>query len=83
MAWASCPSQFFCRDAEYAQVSSNGFVLNGINERDHSGYSVSSAADINGDGIDDLIIQATFFNREYSIGAYKSYVVFGANNPSC
>ncbi len=38
---------------------SNGFVLNGIDERDSSGGSVSGAGDINGDGIDDLIIGAT------------------------
>ena len=37
---------------------SNGFVLNGV-ASSHSGYSVSGAGDINGDGIADLIIGAT------------------------
>ena len=37
---------------------SNGFVINGIDAGDYSGYSVSSAGDINGDGFDDLIIGA-------------------------
>tara|TARA_R110002072_G_scaffold42064_12_gene118108 strand:+ start:52622 stop:52999 length:378 start_codon:yes stop_codon:yes gene_type:complete len=37
---------------------SNGFILNGINARERSGYSVSSAGDMNGDGIDDLVIGA-------------------------
>ncbi len=38
---------------------SNGFVINGIDGNDSSGRSVSGAGDINGDGIDDLIIGAT------------------------
>ena len=35
---------------------STGVVLNGIDEEDLSGRSVSAAGDVNGDGIDDLII---------------------------
>ncbi|ELS01347.1 hypothetical protein Xen7305DRAFT_00010500 [Xenococcus sp. PCC 7305] len=34
----------------------NGFVVNGLDESDRSGNSVSNAGDINRDGIDDLII---------------------------
>ena len=37
---------------------STGFVLNGIDAGDSSGSSVSGAGDVNGDGIDDLIIGA-------------------------
>ncbi len=37
---------------------SNGFVLKGIDINDFSGHSVSDAGDINGDGFDDLIINA-------------------------
>jgi len=50
---------------------SNGFAING-NEADLSGNSVSSAGDINGDNIDDLIIGAP--------GTGKSYVVFGSTS---
>jgi hypothetical protein len=32
-----------------------GFVINGENVNDESGYSVSTAGDVNGDGLDDLI----------------------------
>lgn len=54
----------------------NGFVLNGENWDDHSGVSVSGGVDVNGDGIDDLIIGA---DRATPNGLYsgRSYVVFG------
>lgn len=48
-----------------------GFVLNGINENDFAGNDVSGAGDVNGDGFDDLIINAS--------GAGQSYVVFGSD----
>ena len=55
---------------------SNGFILNGVDAGDRSGYSVSSAGDVNGDGYDDLIIGANHAdpNGDYS-GA--TYVVYG------
>ncbi len=53
----------------------NGFVLTGVagNSYSESGSSVSGVGDINGDGIDDLIIGAPYTNSD--TGA--SYVVFG------
>ncbi len=59
---------------------SNGFVINGIDESDRSGYSVSSAGDINGDGIDDLIIGAYRADPNGQRDAGESYVVFGSNS---
>ncbi|MCF2146774.1 Ig-like domain-containing protein [Desmonostoc muscorum LEGE 12446] len=56
---------------------SNGFVINGIDEGDGSGVSVSSAGDINGDGFDDLIIGATGVGQSEE---GSSYVVFGSNS---
>jgi hypothetical protein len=53
---------------------SNGFRLKGIEEQDNSGYSVSNAGDINGDGIDDLIIGAPDAGTNF---AGSSYIVFG------
>jgi hypothetical protein len=55
----------------------NGFRLIGIDERDYSGISVSSAGDVNGDGFADLIVGAP---RESPFGGDRegeSYVVFG------
>ncbi|MFT5423527.1 MAG: hypothetical protein ACI89L_001307 [Phycisphaerales bacterium] len=56
----------------------NGFVLNGITESDFSGYSVSSAGDVNSDGIDDLIIGTRMNNPNGIIEAGEAYLVFGA-----
>ena len=60
--------------------NSNGFVLNGVSENDRSGVSVSGAGDVNGDGLDDIIIGASSaepegFSDPDNRGA--SYVVFG------
>ncbi|WP_289500226.1 hypothetical protein [Gloeocapsopsis sp. IPPAS B-1203] len=59
---------------------SNGFVLNGVDEDDESGSSVSSAGDVNGDGFDDVIIGAFGAAPDGNIEAGKSYVVFGSGN---
>jgi VCBS repeat-containing protein len=58
---------------------SNGFVINGIDRYDSSGYSVSSAGDINGDGIDDLIIGASNAGPNGQNASGSSYVVFGSS----
>src|ERR671933_723785 len=59
---------------------SNGFAINGIGTYDQSGLSVSSAGDVNGDGIDDLIIGATTASPNGITFAGQSYVVFGSNS---
>lgn len=56
---------------------SNGFALSGVNDGDASGFSVSSAGDVNGDEIDDLIVGARGANNR----AGESYVVFGSESP--
>ena len=59
---------------------SNGFRINGIAAGDGSGRSVSAAGDINGDGINDIIIGATFAAPNDNSSAGSSYVVFGSDN---
>ncbi|MDZ7965061.1 MAG: FG-GAP-like repeat-containing protein [Nostoc sp. DedSLP03] len=56
----------------------NGFTINGINKFDQSGSSISSGGDINGDGIDDLIIGANGASPNGIDNAGQSYVVFGS-----
>ena len=56
----------------------NGFILAGIDARNLSGYSVSSAGDVNGDGYDDLIIGATGADPNGESNAGETYVVYGA-----
>jgi FG-GAP repeat len=55
----------------------NGFAINGIAGRDLSGFSVSGAGDVNGDGIDDLIIGTFSTISEGTTNAGQSYVIFG------
>jgi hypothetical protein len=57
--------------------SSNGFVINGINQFDSLGRSVISGSDINGDGIVDLIISVPGADPNGIIDAGCIYVVFG------
>jgi glycosylphosphatidylinositol phospholipase D len=55
-----------------------GLIIAGAEHPDQCGFSVSGAGDVNGDGIDDLIVgahQATPNGRDY---AGVSYVIFGA-----
>ncbi|GAB4524754.1 MAG: integrin alpha [Pleurocapsa sp.] len=58
----------------------NGFTINGVNSGDLAGFSVSNAGDVNGDGVEDLIIGAHFADVESNNEAGKSYVIFGQEN---
>ncbi len=63
--------------------SKHAFALQGETAGDRSGISVSGAGDINGDGMEDLVIGAPYASpsaRRYYAG--KSYVVFGTRNVS-
>jgi hypothetical protein len=54
-----------------------GFVISGGAGGDLAGHTVSSAGDVNADGIDDLLIGALYADPEGSTDAGQSYVLFG------
>ena len=54
-----------------------GFVINGVDTNDQSGDSVSGAGDINGDGLDDIIIGALQADPNGGSNSGASYLVFG------
>ncbi|MCI5043696.1 MAG: hypothetical protein MRY72_03275 [Aquisalinus sp.] len=56
---------------------SNGFAITGINENDYSGSDVSNLGDVNGDGLDDLIIGARYATPQ-GIMTGAAYVLFGS-----
>jgi hypothetical protein len=58
------------------QAGIGGFAINGVSARDFSGVSVSTAGDVNNDGLTDLIIGALFDDPNGS-NAGSGFVVFG------
>jgi hypothetical protein len=54
-----------------------GFVINGVSANDFSGRSVSSAGDVNGDGLADLIVGARLDDLNGNSSSGASFVVFG------
>ena len=54
----------------------NGFVINGVNSGDQSGWSVSDTGDVNADNITDIIIGAPYADKN----AGQSYVIYGSKN---
>lgn len=56
----------------------NGFRLNGAARYDSSGRSVNAAGDVNGDGIDDLVVGAPHADANGLSQSGSSYVIYGA-----
>src|SRR5689334_18539594 len=70
-------------DLSAIAAGAGGFVINGQDAGNYSGFSVAGAGDVNGDGLDDVIVGANFYagyaNPEYSYTG-RSYVVFGTSD---
>jgi hypothetical protein len=62
-------------------AASAGFRLDGVDAQDRSGNPVASAGDVNGDGVDDVIVGARQANPGGRREAGSSYVVFGSSSP--
>jgi hypothetical protein len=60
-----------------SESGASGFVINGVSGFDYSGVSVSSAGDVNGDGLADLIVGANGDDPNGNSNSGASFVVFG------
>jgi Bacterial Ig-like domain/Laminin B (Domain IV)/FG-GAP repeat/RTX calcium-binding nonapeptide repeat (4 copies) len=54
-----------------------GFAINGVAAGDQSGRSVAIVGDVNGDGLDDLLIDALLADPDGRTSAGEAYLVFG------
>lgn len=70
------------QDFELGNLGDRGFRIQGANASDYSGYSVSGAGDVNGDGLADLTIGAYGVSTVGGASTGASYVVFGKSDPA-
>jgi hypothetical protein len=66
---------------DLAALGAGGFRIDGIDANDRSGYSVSGAGDINGDGLADVVVGAYGASPGGIAYAGESYVVFSGSVP--
>ncbi|GJD93595.1 Ig-like domain-containing protein [Methylobacterium iners] len=68
-------------NVDLANLGSAGFRIDGAAAVDQSGFSVSSAGDINGDGLADLVVGSPYADPGGGSAAGSTYVVFGSVAP--
>ena len=59
----------------------HGFIIQGDAAGDQLGWSVSGAGDVNGDGLDDLIVGA-YGGDDKTTDAGEAYIIYGKANPA-
>ena len=62
--------------SQISQALGGGFVINGETALDFAGFAVGGAGDVDGDGLDDLIVGA-YGHDTAGDGAGRAYVVYG------
>jgi len=64
---------------DVAALGSAGFKIAGIRSEDSAGHSVSGAGDVNGDGLDDVIVGGPTQTWSFTTGGERraAYVIFG------
>ncbi len=63
-----------------SNLGTSGFRIDGIDRGDLSGRALRGAGDVNGDGLNDIIIGAFHADPNGHSNAGESYVVFGKSN---
>lgn len=75
VVWGKTDAQ----DIDFAALGSAGFEIQGDSPGDLSGVSVSTAGDVNSDGIADILIGADEADAQGRLNAGESYLVFSAH----
>ncbi|MEX0279861.1 MAG: hypothetical protein AB3N13_01590 [Arenibacterium sp.] len=68
----------FRREVDVSQLDGkNGFAIIGARQADYGAISVDIVGDVNGDGFDDAMMSAHFFDTQEANAAGASFVIFG------
>ncbi|MDQ3983154.1 MAG: integrin alpha [Actinomycetota bacterium] len=69
-------------DVRLANLSDRGFEIRGGPGRDRAGTALAAAGDVNGDGLDDVLVGAPWAGARGRWAAGVVYVVFGSESSS-